>query len=804
MSSFKAALAASVCLLPLPALAQSDQGFGIEEAPAAAAAPPVTNNWVTVGGQYNSGPSYYLGRYSGAVDPGFYGIGDFRLGQRDAWDSGGTNYWQVQGSNLGFWDRSFEAKAGQQGTWGVTFSYQGIPYYATDSFQSVFQPNGALVPGVAPGSLGARMTPILPAVNNPYRTFPGFAATAAPPGALFPLFMPSPTNRPQLWNYDISTRRDVFAGTGKWQWGGWTITGAIRHEHKSGFYINSAVIAGGAPAVTSAGSKTAAQAAVTPGMTGALAYFPQPVDYDTDRYDLTAAYATERYQAQVGYTFSRFNDNNTGMTLQNPFAFFPASNSTLAASFGAGATPGSLYAPYALPPSNSAHQVKVLFGYNITPTTRLNANFAYSVEMQNEGYLTGTGDPATHQILPRSSFDGLVQTEFGNIALTAQPLPRLDVRVAYTIDNRDNQSPRNPYDVFQRSDVSNGIYYNMPFSYHHQIATAEAGYRILPQTKFTVTDTFDYTHRNYSDTSVVTSNTIGAKIRSSVTPWMFASLSYAHQDRNAHNYNPQGWWQAVSGPGIAPGDAEPTNFVMFFEASRKHDEVKAMVDLSPDETVTASFIVKFSNDRYPDTTYGLRNNHNLSVGPDVSWQPTKRITAHAYYTYQQIYYDQASVYESSTTSTPNTSATGTGYIVPWSAKTTDSVHTLGVNADWQAIPDVLKVSLDYNLSYGDTAYALGEGVVAFGGAISSPTFLPSITTQSLPDVKSLLSVISIHGEYTFRPNMTLLVGYAWERFNYKDFMVGTSATQYANALLPGMLAPNESVHVVSAALRFRF
>jgi hypothetical protein len=29
----------------------------------------------------------------------------------------------------------------------------------------------------------------------------------------------------------------------------------------------------------------------------------------------------------------------------------------------------------------------------------------------------------------------------------------------------------------------------------------------------------------------------------------------------------------------------------------------------------------------------------------------------------------------------------------------------------------------------------------------------------------------VHGEYNFRPDMTLLFGYAWERFTYKDFML---------------------------------
>ena len=508
------------------------------------------------------------------------------------------------------------------------------------------------------------------------------------------------------------------------------------------------------------------------------------MDYDTDRYDLTAAYGNERTQVQVGYTYSQFTDNATLFNAQNPFAFTPTT------SFG-GSVAG-LTAPYTLPPSNSAHQLRALFGYNITPTMRLNVNLGYGLDMQNAPYQVGTGNPnVALQTVPRSSFDGLIQTYLANIALTAQPLHNLDVRLAYTMYGNDNQSPRNLYTTVNPTGTATGTfsYYNLPFSYQHQTVTAEAGYRLGPQTKVTVTDTFDDTYRTYTDTSVVTSNRIGAKLRGPLFSGLFGTLSYAHEDRVAHNYNVNGWWQSAC-PTCT--DKEPANFLMFFEASREHDEVRSTLDASPTNNLTASLIVRFANDFYPNSTYGLRNNHNLTVGPDVSWQMTKSLSAHTFYEYQQIYYSQSSLYTTS------------GWIVPYTANTTDSVQTLGANLDWQAIPDVLKISLDYNFAYGDTAYALGEGVVTMGGTITNPVTVANLNIQPLPDVKSMLSVVSLRGEYTFRPNMTLLFGYAWERFTYKDFMVGTSATQYSNALLPGTLVPNNSVHVISAALRVRF
>lgn len=84
--SLKAALAASVCL-PLQALAQSNDGFDLSDKPADTALAPQPTNWITLGSQYNSDRSYYLNRFTGAVNPGFYGLGDFHIAERDAWDS---------------------------------------------------------------------------------------------------------------------------------------------------------------------------------------------------------------------------------------------------------------------------------------------------------------------------------------------------------------------------------------------------------------------------------------------------------------------------------------------------------------------------------------------------------------------------------------------------------------------------------------------------------------------------------------------------------------------------------------------
>jgi MtrB/PioB family decaheme-associated outer membrane protein len=416
LSSLRIAPALFACLLPLQALAQSDS-FTLGETPEGGAPPPPPpTNWITLGSQYNSAGGYYLGQYSGAVHPGFYGLGDFHVGQRDPWDSSGTFYWSADGANLGLPERSFNARIGEQGTWGLTFYYQGIPYYETPYFQSVYQTNGQLVPGISPGGLRIAYAQLLP--RN---------------GIVNSLWIPRAVNpaTPLLFNYNLNTQRNIFGGTGKYQWGDWTFTGAWQHTHKTGWRDNSAVIGGPANATTAG---TGANPPTT--FTNGFAFFPQPIDYDYDRYEGTAAYSTEQLQVQLSYVFSNFNDNNAVFNAVNPFAFTPTT--------AYGGRINNVFSPVTGPPSNSANQVKAMIGYNFTPTTRLNANFGYEVDLQNAAFITGFGNPnLPTQVLPRNSFNGQMNNYFANAALTTMLMDDLDFRLAYTLDDRSNRSPSN-------------------------------------------------------------------------------------------------------------------------------------------------------------------------------------------------------------------------------------------------------------------------------------------------------------------------------------------------------------------------
>src|SRR5208282_3298423 len=463
-------------------------------------------------------------------------------------------------------------------------------------------------------------------------------------------------------------------------------------------------------------------------------------------------------QAQLSYNYFVFNDNVTAFHAQNPFAL-------AAASYGPGVA--GLSAFWSTPPSNSAQQIKAQVGYNVTPTTRLNVNFAYGLQMQNDPFAPSTGNAnVVGTSIPRSSFNGLINTIYGNAAITSAPWENVNLRASYTIDDRDNLSPHQAYTTAVGDTTTISTNTNLPYSYLRQKATLEGGYRVLPQTKITLDYAYDSSVRSYADTKDVTENTFGGKVRSNLVDDVNGSLGYTHAMRDAHNYNQFAPWAYINN-----GTNEDFNGLFkYFEASRNRDEVKGMLDFEPDHSLSGSFMIKYDNDDYPQSTLGLRSNDSISLGPDLTWQPTDDLTLHGYYTYQRVFYNQNDVYWTPPTCNANGFLMTAACNGQWNGKTTDQVHTVGFEADWKAIPDKLKIKLSYNLSYGDTAFVISDGGALALGAPANA----SLVTAPLPDVVSLLNSLNLRVEYNLRPDITLFAGDTLERLDYQDYAYNSS------------------------------
>jgi len=156
----------------------------------------------------------------------------------------------------------------------------------------------------------------------------------------------------------------------------------------------------------------------------------EPIDQTVHDFRLRVSYATEKWQIQGGYTFSAFENAFSRLTVDNPC-------------FGLAACGGDASGPAtgqaSLPPTNQAHTLNLAGGINLPYRTRVTANAAYSLRLQNETFLPNTinsalsGSPVLS--LNEKSLNGLVGTGLVNINATSRPMQPLTLNLKFRMFN---------------------------------------------------------------------------------------------------------------------------------------------------------------------------------------------------------------------------------------------------------------------------------------------------------------------------------------------------------------------------------
>ncbi len=780
--SLRAVLLAGTCLVPAAALAADDGTVAPVPAP-----PPALNNYVDVGAGYVSSTAPVFGRYSGLDSKGAFGIGDFLWRGRDAYDSGGTRYWSLEGHDLGLSSRSFDLDYGQQGMWGAQFYYLGIPYAQPGNFVTIYDNSGT---GALNGAPAVSTTP----------------------------FWRSNLLAPFLRTTTLGTQRDIFDAGGKFTGlPNWTFNTDFHHDHKEGTMQESMIFGTGKSIVLQGVQPAAGQSS------GSIVYFPMLIDSDTDRFEAKAAYSLPKLQAELKYTLSNYNDNVDSFNAIDPFQ----SPSVFAGTTG---VPGSnnlgpagtlIQGVYSAPPSNQAHQISGTVAYNFTPTTRLVATGSWGLMLQNDAFVPDTLNSfvlSKNIINHAGSLNGRVQTLFADTTFTARPLDKLDVKASYTFDSYDNETSRQYVqgvyvDAWRNyfNEIGAGATGGVPnFIYKttNQTLRGEAGYRIAPQTKLTVGYNLKLTERASSDVEHSIENGFFGRINSNLTEGVNGSIGWDHSERNNGGYNGNYPWQLLGyapgqnfTPSTTPNGAQP--IVAFFEAKRTQDVLKARLTDEIGDDLEVGVEGRYTANHYPGTNYGLTEDHNITVGPDVTYNPTPEITTSAFYNYEQIFRNLIG-------SLGNAGApSATTWLGPWTEQTNDQVHTLGLQADWKPEDSKWRVSASYNFSYGDVGYSLVDNVTpaqlaSLGG--TNPTTGQQYLIQPFPTTKSELHSLSITGEYKIQENLSIWAGYTYERLIYDDAGIAalSNPLQYGNVLLPGYQNPSYAVHIVRVAARFHF
>ena len=193
--------------------------------------------------------------------------------------------------------------------------------------------------------------------------------------------------------------------------------------------------------------------------------FPAPVNFTTNRLDLGVQYSTPTARVRVGFAGSWFDNGTTSLSWENPFNSEP-NNDLLRTS---------------LAPDNKFYQFSLQGAFTPRPGLRLSGRVLVGRMRQNDSFLPYTINPAFQdQVLPRPSADLTINTGTLNIAgkLYARLASKLDLSAKVKIDQRDNNSPVDVWNIIITDFLPGGERYNRPYSFEREQYQIELNYRV--------------------------------------------------------------------------------------------------------------------------------------------------------------------------------------------------------------------------------------------------------------------------------------------------------------------------------------
>jgi hypothetical protein len=553
--------------------------------------------------------------------------------------------------------------------------------------------------------------------------------------------------------------------------------------------------------------------------------FTQPVDYDTDRFDISAAYNTRRLQAVAQFTYSKFKNNDLAVTLP-----YPVSGGPLSASSG----PFAKSALYSLPPTNSALYLTGMLGYNFAPRTRLTLNGRIGLELQDDTFPANSANPNLSNTLGNPTFhwfdnlnsqnqgtvnnspDARAFVYHGNLAIDSGLTKNLEGRLSYVFDGREVD-----IDEFKvwlgggsADNTANRFAFVVPQEWFKQTAKVEATYHLrrASSTKLRAEYSYQDIHRTNAQVEDSHTHTGMVQLSSMIGKSVMGRLTYEHADRSGRLIYGTAWGNLELGEPEEHG----TPSGAYYQAPMNSDSVTARLDWAPEGKFSGGLFFKYADERfhYPEVEIGgppgtwnltghgmgIVRDYNLTVGPDLSYRPRDGLNFHLYYTYQRIFFDNRGNGACATSNTGNCAGSA-GF---WQNKYTSSVHTAGIDAEWQATPK-LKFLADYTMSFGSVLFGQFNGVMV-------PT--PTQSYQNVvdyPDIDSRLYDLNLSADYRIAPNIEWAVLFRWSKFHNNDWNNLAAPVQPTTdggttiaILTPGYPPPRYDVVVLGSAVRVKF
>ena len=760
----------AMCAMPLGALAEGEANDDLINL-------VLPHNYVEIGASYTSDRSEKFGEYNDLYESGADAIANFSYSGGNAYakpdgtvTEDGTMRWNVRGVDLGTRSRELSANIANQGTWNIGVGFDSLRHLTTDTYQTPLVGSVGSNRFTLPTNFGLANT------NTANVLGPGLQGLTA-------------TQRGLFHDVDVYTDRENKTVTVGYNFNPqWRVQLDYNRLDQDG----SKVI-GSATEARFNGSLLAASGATNFAGQGIM-YVLTPTNFTTDTVNLALHWVGDRANLSASYFGSFFRDDNSGFSWQSPIV----SNN-----IAAGTAPATVYGPNQMStaPDNRLHQFNLTGGYNFRPTTRLTAGFSYGRNTQDDTFLRNSIDTT---LLPRTSFDGKVDTWHFDTKLTDQSIKNLSLSAAFKFNERENRSSSNDYQWYNvGSTGSTATETNTPYSKRTYAVDLAADYRVTERNKVKLSYGYEKLERwcehvASGEECVRTpdshENKVGVGYRLKATDVVTFKADYSYNSRDSKS---NGFYEETIG-------ADKVGFLPFFDASRNQHLVKLGLTADVTDKFSLSASARRGLDTYTDGTRGTRDGNTNGYNLDASYSYSEKGVVSAYLSTD---FRERNMTNEQSSTTANATRIAVPSLGTWSNKLQDESTVIGVNVKHGGLlGGKLELEGDASYSVGQTSYDTQfnyTGVDSSGRGCTNAFYL---TCGKTPDIANRFFDLKLSGAYKVDKHSKIGAGYVFSHLTSDDYYYNGLQLGYTpTSLLPtNQKEPSYTVHFFRATYTYSF
>jgi len=474
-------------------------------------------------------------------------------------------------------------------------------------------------------------------------------------------------------------------------------------------------------------------------MGGAAVEILEPVDQTVHHMRIMPSVRGERWQMQLRYDFSTFENDLPAVFVDNP----------LVATDGTG---GAARPSIGLAPSNQAHRLTFQGGMSLPWSSRLGATFSYGLRQQSEPFRPHTTNTAINTSdlvgLPLE-LDGDVRTTMLNLTSSSRPLPSLALGLRYRWMDVDDRTP--PVTLNGRVSVDRskrmGEWVSHRYPYTRQSANADARLRVLPEVAVQLAYGWETWERDEHVREAARTSEHAPRLVVDVTPtdWLTLRTSYLRSTRRTDGYG-----HVV--------EAQFASLRKFDQADRDRERMDVTADFALLRGVDLGLSYAWGDNDYPDSRYGRTSDRNRASGIDLSWTFAERFTAYGSFLHESFRVRQGSRYRIGNQMDNAT--------FDWRANTDDVVRTRGLGLTAAVMPRRLDVGIHWDRSSMLSQMRAENPLTPTGGTDAQNL---SATATDFPKVRYTVNPASAFVSYRHDDNWSVHVRYVYDRFEQVDF-----------------------------------